>query len=120
MSKPVVKRASEVEELDLEGGGKIRWLITHRDGAENFSMRLITVPKGKSTPNHSHDYEHEIFLIEGKGEAVLDGRKFPVDRNHFLFIPGGIEHTISALEDMKMICINMFSNENKSSIDSHW
>ncbi|EQB65495.1 MAG: hypothetical protein AMDU3_IPLC00002G0132 [Thermoplasmatales archaeon I-plasma] len=105
MSKPVVKKAAEVEELDLEGGGKIRWLITHRDGAPNFSMRLITVPKGKSTPNHSHDYEHEIFLIEGKGEAVLDGRKFPVDSNHFLFIPGGVKHTISALEDMKMICI---------------
>ncbi|MEM0133726.1 MAG: cupin domain-containing protein [Thermoplasmatales archaeon] len=105
MTQPVVKRASEIKELDLEGGGKIRWLITHRDGAKNFSMRLITVPKGQFTPNHSHDYEHEIFLLEGKGEAILDGKKFAVGRDDFLFIPGGVKHTISAKENMKMICV---------------
>ncbi|MCL6003546.1 MAG: cupin domain-containing protein [Thermoplasmatales archaeon] len=105
MVRPVVKGASEVEELDLEGGGKIRWLITHRDGAENFSMRLITVPMGKSTPSHSHDYEHEIFILEGKGRAELDGKEIPVEKESFLFIPGGVKHTIVAKDNMKMICV---------------
>ena len=45
MAHSVVKGASEIEQLDLEGGGKIRWLITHKDGARNFSMRLITVSR---------------------------------------------------------------------------
>jgi quercetin dioxygenase-like cupin family protein len=105
MARSVVKRTSEVEELDLEGGGKIRWLITHRDGAKNFSMRLITIPHGKSTPNHAHDYEHEIFVIEGKGEAELNGEIISADSDSFIFIPGGVKHTIRAKSDMKMICV---------------
>lgn len=105
MPQSVVKKASEIVGMDLDGGGKIRWLITHRDGAKNFSMRLITLPKEKSTPNHSHDYEHEIFVLEGDGEAQLDDKLIPVGKNSFLFIPGGSQHTIRAKDDMKLICV---------------
>lgn len=105
MAQSIVKAAYKIEQLDLEGGGKIRWLITHRDGAKNFSMRLITVPKGKSTPNHSHDYEHEIFVLDGNGEATLDAKTFRFKRDDFLFIPGGVMHTMAALEDVRLICV---------------
>ena len=60
-----VRSSNDVEELEMDGGARIRWLITHKEGAPTFSMRLITVDEGKSTPTHSHDYEHEIFVIEG-------------------------------------------------------
>lgn len=105
MTKAIVKDSTEVEELDLEGGGKIRWLITHREGADNFSMRLITVPGGKSTPSHSHDYEHEIFVISGEGDTILDGETFSLKENKFIFIPGGVSHTINAKTEMKVICV---------------
>lgn len=105
MFGPVVKKSSEIEELDLEGGGKIRWLITHRDGADKFSLRLITVPEGKSTPSHKHDYEHEIFVISGEGDAVLDGKIFTLGEDSFIFVPGGVFHTVKARKKMKMICV---------------
>lgn len=105
MAGSIAKKSSEIEEMDLEGGGKIQWLITHRDGAENFSMRLITVPGGASTPNHSHDYEHEIFVLDGEGEAELNSEKIPVGKDTFLFVQGGAMHTIRAKSDMKMICV---------------
>jgi quercetin dioxygenase-like cupin family protein len=105
MAQSVVRGASEIEQQDLDGGGKIKWLITHKDGAKNFSMRLITVKKGKATPNHIHDYEHEIFVLEGKGEATLDGKTYSFKRDDFLFIPGGVKHTMAATEDMKVICV---------------
>jgi len=99
------KRFDEVDAMPLEGGGFIRWLITHRDGAPTFSMRLINVPKGKSTPAHSHDYEHEIFIIEGEGTATIGNKNFKISKDFFLFIPGENYHTIKAETDMKMICI---------------
>jgi quercetin dioxygenase-like cupin family protein len=105
MAEPLVKKASEVEEMDLEGGGKIRWLITHRDGADKFSMRLVRIPKGKNSPDHEHDYEHEMFIIEGDGEAILDNKKIPVGKDSFLFIPGGVHHTIKAISDLVIICM---------------
>jgi quercetin dioxygenase-like cupin family protein len=105
MVKYLVKKASEVEEMDLEGGGKIRWLITHRDGADKFSMRLILIPKGKNSPDHEHDYEHEMFIIEGEGEAILDNKRIQVGKDSFLFIPGGVHHTIKAISNLKLICM---------------
>ena len=52
-----------------------------------------------------HDVEHEIYVLEGKGKATLDGRTTLFSRDSFLFIPGGVMHTMVALEDLKLICI---------------
>ncbi|MEM0128338.1 MAG: cupin domain-containing protein [Thermoplasmatales archaeon] len=105
MPKEIVKSASSVLPMDLDGGGIIRWLVTHRDGAPNFSMRLIDVPAGKSTPDHSHDYEHEMYFIEGNAEAVIEGRKYEVTGNYFLYVPPNFRHKVTALTDIKLICV---------------
>ena len=42
-----VGNSYDVEETEMDGGARIRWLITHKDGAPTFSMRLITVDEGK-------------------------------------------------------------------------
>lgn len=99
------KKFDQVDAIPLEGRGKIRWLITHRDGAPTFSMRLIDVPEGKNTPAHSHDYEHEIFIIEGEGTVTIGKENFKVGKDSFIFIPGNKYHTIKAETAMKMICV---------------
>jgi len=40
-----------------------------KDGAENFAMRVFEVKSGGYTPLHQHDWEHEVFILEGEGEA---------------------------------------------------
>ncbi len=46
---------------------KVRWLISKKDGAENFAMRVFEIGPGGNTPLHQHDWEHEVFVLEGKG-----------------------------------------------------
>jgi quercetin dioxygenase-like cupin family protein len=46
----------------------IRWLITKKDGAENFTMRLFEMQPGGHTPLHQHDWEHEVFIVKGAGQ----------------------------------------------------
>ncbi|MFH1102074.1 MAG: cupin domain-containing protein [Methanobacteriota archaeon] len=48
---------------------KVRWLISQKDGAENFAMRLFEVQAGGYSPLHQHDWEHEVFILEGTGVA---------------------------------------------------
>jgi Uncharacterized conserved protein, contains double-stranded beta-helix domain len=100
-----VKNFSEVEEMPMPGGAAIRWLITHKDGAPTFSMRLITVGKGKSTPYHSHDYEHEIFVVSGKCMVTLGEHEKTASEGDFIFIPPNLRHGMTATEDMRIICI---------------
>ena len=48
---------------------KVRWLISKKDGAEIFAMRLFEVEPGGYSPLHQHDWEHEVFILKGKGIA---------------------------------------------------
>ncbi|MEM0312115.1 MAG: cupin domain-containing protein [Thermoplasmatales archaeon] len=105
MVQEIVKSARSITPMELDGGGVIRWLITHRDGALNFSMRLIEVPSGKSTPDHSHDYEHEMYFIEGDADAIIENRKYKVSNDYFVFIPPNLRHTIIAISDVKLVCM---------------
>jgi len=50
--------------------GVIRQIVlSPSDGAPNFTMRCFTVEPGGYTYYHSHDYEHEIFILKGQGMA---------------------------------------------------
>jgi quercetin dioxygenase-like cupin family protein len=66
---------TEVENLDVPEPAKkvkIRWLINEETGAPNFAMRRFEVAPGGSTPYHTHDWEHEVYVLEGDGVAVSE------------------------------------------------
>jgi len=84
-------RKSPVEADGAEGVG-VRWLIGEQDGAENFAMRMFELEVGGHTPLHSHPHEHEIFIVEGRGVFVCEGREYPFAEEYVIFVPGGKEH----------------------------
>jgi quercetin dioxygenase-like cupin family protein len=53
-------------------GCTVRWLISDCDGATNFAMRQFELAPGGHTPQHTHPYEHEVYVLEGEG-VVLEG-----------------------------------------------
>jgi quercetin dioxygenase-like cupin family protein len=59
----------DVEAEEVEGGSRarIRWLISEKDGAENFALRLFEIEPNGNTPWHQHGWEHENFILEGEG-----------------------------------------------------
>lgn len=71
-----VKHATDVEakEVEMEGASrcKVRWLVAEKNGAPTFAMRQFEIAPGGHAPRHAHDYEHEIYVLEGEG-AVVDG-----------------------------------------------
>lgn len=86
----------------------IRWLIAAKDGAPNFAMRVIEVTrKGEKIPLHRHDYEHEIFIIEGQGNVLSpDGAK-PVAYGNFVYVVPDEEHGFENTGDspFRFICV---------------
>jgi quercetin dioxygenase-like cupin family protein len=67
-------RQVEQAPVTMEGssGCKVRWLVDETTGAPNFAMREYEVAPGGYTPRHSHPYEHEVFVLEGRG-IVMEG-----------------------------------------------
>jgi len=58
-------KAEEVEEGSKNV--KVRWLITKDLGAKNFAMRWFEMAPNGFTPLHKHPWEHEVFVLKGKG-----------------------------------------------------
>ena len=70
----------------------IRVLISKDDGAPTFAMRMFEVQPGGHTPLHRHPHEHEVFVLEGTGLAVCEGKNYPISREDVVFVPGNSEH----------------------------
>src|ERR1044072_7041727 len=85
-----IKKLQDVpqNEVTMEGaaGCRVRWLIGEGDKAPNFAMREFEVAPGGHTPKHFHDYEHEIYVIDGQG-VVMDGdQERPLSRGDVLLV----------------------------------
>jgi len=88
------KRASvsQVKEIGAEGV-RVRWLINkENDGAENFAMRLFEIEPGGHTPEHSHDWEHEVYVLEGDGIVFCEGSEKQIKSGYVVFVPPNTVH----------------------------
>ena len=86
----------------------IRWLIAEKEGASHFAMRVIEIKtRGEKIPLHGHNYEHEIFIIEGQGDVLCPAGSKPVAYGSFIYIPAGEEHGFQNTGDspFRFICV---------------
>jgi quercetin dioxygenase-like cupin family protein len=65
---------------------KVRWLISKKDGAQNFAMRLFEIKPGGYSPMHQHEWEHEVFILEGNGFVKDQINERPLNPGDALFI----------------------------------
>ncbi len=102
---------TEVElEKPKEQGVKdvmVRWMISKKDGAENFAMRLFEIQPEGHTPLHQHDWEHEIFVLEGNGVTKNKTGEEAFCQGDVLFVPPLEWHQFAntSKETLKIICL---------------
>ena len=85
---------------DEAPGVTIRWLIDEaNDGAPYYAMRMITVAPGGNTPRHTHPYEHENFMVSGKGRLFIEGQWHDLEAGYVALVPPDVEHQYVNAED---------------------
>jgi quercetin dioxygenase-like cupin family protein len=107
----IIMKISTPEKIDpiIIDDGKIekRILIGSKDGAKNFVMRLFKLKPGASTPHHSHDWEHEIFVLKGKIMARSEKGDYEVTEGSFIFVPANEKHQFVNIgdNDAEFLCV---------------
>ncbi|MGQ9611103.1 MAG: cupin domain-containing protein [bacterium] len=88
-------------------GVKMRKVISEKEGAKNFIMRVFEIEKGGYTPLHKHDWEHEVFVLNGSGIVIGESGESMIKSGDVVFIPGGEMHQFKNLENDKLefICL---------------
>ena len=85
----------------------IRWLISEKDGALNFATRMFEVQPGGYTPYHKHSWEHEIFVLKGEGNLVVEGETHIMREGDVIFVPGEENHQFKNTSDETMTFLCM-------------
>jgi quercetin dioxygenase-like cupin family protein len=87
-------------------GATMAIMVGRADGAPNFSLRQFRVEGGGHTPRHSHDYEHEVFVVSGSGTILLEGRERPIRQGDVIYVPAEEEHQFRASpEGLRFLCM---------------
>ncbi len=107
----LVRRADEMTgaPVQMEGvhGVVMRLMVGRADGAPNFAIRHFTVEPGGHSPRHSHDYEHEVCIVQGNAHVEQDGEFRDVRPGDVLLIPANATHQFvnSGPEPLTFLCM---------------
>ncbi len=107
----LVREYTEVEERRVEAEGaegvSIRVLVGPEEGAPGFVMRRFSVVPGGHTPFHSHEWEHEVYVLSGRGEAMSADGPAPLGPGTTVFVEPGERHNFvnTGGEDLEFICV---------------
>lgn len=61
---PVTKETYESKKI------WVQYLITDKQGAKKFHMRIFTIEPHECSPPDQHVYEHEVFILKGRGRLL--------------------------------------------------
>ncbi len=87
-------------------GVRIRWLVSEKDGAPTFAMRVFELEPGAVIPEHRHPWEHEIYVLNGSVEVTIEDTRYRLESDMFVYIPPNARHGYRAGEDgARFICV---------------
>ncbi len=107
----LIKKMEEVPAKDVEMQGaemvKMRLLLSEEDGAPNFRMRLFEVEQGGCSPYHSHNYEHEVLVLDGDGELRGKDQVHPLKVGDVVYVSPNEEHQFRnvGVDKFRFICL---------------
>jgi quercetin dioxygenase-like cupin family protein len=70
-----------------------------------FGADVIRFAANKGVMNHTHEGDHILFVIKGKGIVEYNGIEHPLYPGLSYLIPGEIDHAIRANEDLVLIAV---------------
>jgi quercetin dioxygenase-like cupin family protein len=101
-------RPIRVEEIERTSGGVVyRRVISEVDGAANFTMDIFEIAPGGHSGFHVHPWEHEVFVIRGRGVVVGPDGEAPFGEGDVIFIPPDEPHQFRNAGDIpvEFICL---------------
>jgi quercetin dioxygenase-like cupin family protein len=85
-------RRIRAEPVVGEPGVAVRWLVSGLDQSPNFAMRLYELASGAKTRAHTHYWEHEVFVLAGKGAVIGQEGEIPLDEGDIVYVPPVEQH----------------------------
>ena len=107
---------AQVPQHDGIKGVRMRAMITDKDGAENFALRVFEVEPHGNTPYHTHAWEHEVYVLKGSGNVKRENDSVEISEGMALFVePNEIHSFVAGDSGLSFICV--IPSEQKCCLD---
>ncbi len=85
-----------LKEGEPESGDGVRiWRHIHRGaGAQSLSMRVLEFPSGKSGPLRNSRCDEVLYVVQGAGTLILDGRPFEIEPDFGIYVRPGTSFSV--------------------------
>ena len=104
----LVRNRDDVEPVtysDDSKGVEMRPLITDREGAPHFAMRVFRLDPDGHTPRHTHAWEHQVYILDGSGTVHSQSGDRPLRAGDCVFVAPHEEHQFRAgAAGLEFIC----------------
>lgn len=95
---------------DGKGILTVRWYGWPEDFANPAILLTYDLPPGSSEGVHTHNigdkkegsYDEFYYIVSGRGEMEIEGKKVPVRAGDHIFTPNGVAHGIENTSDANM------------------
>jgi len=111
ISVNIVKAQKDVEKelVEMEGAlnTEIQWLLRKQEGMPHFELRRFTMGKGGVIPLHTHEWEHELYFLSGRGTLLSLEGETPVEKDDVAYVDGTKKHGFknTGEEDFVFLCL---------------
>lgn len=93
-------------------GRDLRWIVTPETiGAESLSIAIMNCfPKSIVRPLHGHkDIEEVILILDGQGEAWVDGETTTFKKGDAVLFPANSKHQVRNTGSIDLVTASIFS-----------
>lgn len=116
---PVISHAAVAREA-FRGGAEYQTLVGDNEGSTPIRLGVQTSPPGYRTPVHSHPYMETITVLEGQGEAWLEGSDeiFELKPGVTLVLPANVKHWFGAIGSEPLVTLGVHASGDRI-VDAH-
>ncbi|RNC81152.1 MAG: cupin domain-containing protein [Phycisphaera sp.] len=106
----MIRNIDEVQmnDVQMEGveGAQMAVMVGRSDGAPNFALRSFSVAPGGHTPRHSHDFEHEVYVVSGGGTVLLGEKQHTIKAGDVIYVEAELEHQFKSGDaELRFLCM---------------
>lgn len=89
-----------IDLLDYQEGSIVsRMLINKNSG----SVTLFAFDKGQKLSEHTAPFDAFAYILCGKSEMIISGKKFVLEKGDMVIMPANKPHAVNAVERFKMM-----------------
>lgn len=112
MREAKIVHEEEVPFSKVEGVNGVRFkVLIGEDDAPNYVMRIFEIDPGKGIPEHSHPWEHEEYVLDGRLIIKIGGQSYSAGKGCSVFIPPGAPHSYQNVGEGKAVFICIIPRE---------